>query len=183
MILLLLAWLYLAATAVPIGIALLATAGAGCRFSLWLALWAGLAAQAFVLQLAAAFVALYPAAMAVTTVMAMVAVVARWIDVHDQVRGALEKLTYLNIAIVAALSTAVAYVAAGPVLLYDSGLYQIQVLRWLAGHGLVPGVGLLDVRLGIPSAWLAVVAPFDAGPFQGRLAATVNGYVILLIAA
>lgn len=180
MLLLALAWLYLAATGFPTGVALLSATGASFSANTWFVLWSGLLLQALALQLLALFAPLYQVAFVVT---ASVAVIAAVMCRHDLgvLVGRVSALTRLQIVSIGLVACAVAYIAAGPVLLYDSGLYHIQVLRWLVGHGIVWGVGLLDARFGIPSDWFALAAPFDAGPFQGRLATAANGYIVLLV--
>ncbi len=63
---------------------------------------------------------------------------------------------------------------------YDTGLYYYQLIRWLSQYGTVPGLALIFRTLGYSSSWFALAAPFDFGPFQGRVAGLVGGLAILL---
>ena len=38
---------------------------------------------------------------------------------------------------------------------YDSGLYHIQDIKWLATFGLVPGLALIHSRFGFVSSWFS----------------------------
>lgn len=66
---------------------------------------------------------------------------------------------------------------------YDTGLYHYQLTRWLAEYGTVPGLSLIHIVFGFSSSWFALAAPFDFGPFQGRVAALLGGLAIFLCLA
>jgi hypothetical protein len=63
---------------------------------------------------------------------------------------------------------------------YDTGLYHYQLTRWLAEYGTIPGLSLIHIVFGFSSSWFALAAPFDFGPFQGRVAALLGGLAIFL---
>lgn len=63
---------------------------------------------------------------------------------------------------------------------YDTALYHYQFVRWLSEFGTVRGFALLQERFGTSSSWFALAAPFDFGPFQGRVAGLTGGLAILL---
>jgi hypothetical protein len=63
---------------------------------------------------------------------------------------------------------------------FDTGLYHYQQTRWLSRFGTIPGLALLHFRFGFSSSWFALAAPFDSGPFQGRVAGLVGGLAIFL---
>jgi hypothetical protein len=64
--------------------------------------------------------------------------------------------------------------------LVDTGLYHYQLVRWLSEYGTVLGLALIHSRLGFSSSWFALAAPFDFGPFQGRISGLLDGLVIFL---
>ena len=74
----------------------------------------------------------------------------------------------------------VAWDAAGPVQLYDTGFYHYQVVRWLHQFGTVPGMGLLYYRLSFSSSWFALTAALDFGPWQGRAVAVANSLALAI---
>ena len=63
---------------------------------------------------------------------------------------------------------------------YDSGLYHVQVIKWLSKFGLVPGLALFHGRFGVISSWFALPAPLNHGLFQGRIS-TLPGALCLLL--
>lgn len=63
---------------------------------------------------------------------------------------------------------------------YDTGLYHYQFVRWLSQYGTVRGFALLQERFGVSSSWFALAAPFDFGPFQGRVSGLTGGLAIFL---
>lgn len=76
---------------------------------------------------------------------------------------------------------AVAFYGVQPVTLYDTGLYHFQMLRWLAQVGTVPGLALLFHPFGYPSSWLALAAPWEAGPLAARAAAVTGTFAFFLL--
>jgi hypothetical protein len=63
---------------------------------------------------------------------------------------------------------------------YDTGLYHYQLMRWLAEYGTVPGLALIHFRFGFSSSWFALAAPFDCGPFHGRISGLFGGLAVFL---
>jgi hypothetical protein len=63
---------------------------------------------------------------------------------------------------------------------YDTGFYHYQLTSWLAEYGTIRGLALLHIVLGYSSSWFALAAPFDFGPFQGRIAGLLGGLAIFL---
>jgi hypothetical protein len=63
---------------------------------------------------------------------------------------------------------------------YDTALYHYQFVRWLSEFGTVRGFALLQERFGTSSSWFALAAPFDFGPFRGRIAGLTGGLAIFL---
>jgi hypothetical protein len=52
---------------------------------------------------------------------------------------------------------------------YDTALYHQQAVKWLAEHGLVRGVALVNFRFGFVSSWFALAAPLNHGITAGRV--------------
>lgn len=63
---------------------------------------------------------------------------------------------------------------------YDTGLYHYQQTHWLSEYGTIPGLALILTQFGYSSSWLALAAPFDFGPFQGRISGLVGGLAVFL---
>ena len=185
MIAMLTVWVVLAAVTLPVGLFLVALTGEAkprgpIERDVTVALWIGLFAQSVLLLLLAVAAPLYPWGCLAMPVAAVLAGIARRHDLAALIRK-LIALPRVAPAAIIVLAAAVAFVSTSRISNYDSALYHIQFMRWLARDGLVPGLGLLHIRLGIPSSWFALAAAFDAGPLQGRMAAAVNGYAVLLI--
>src|SRR5262245_142922 len=72
-----------------------------------------------------------------------------------------------------------AYISQPP-LNYDTGLYHLQSILWLARHGAVPGVALIHDRLGYTSSWFALAAPFHHGALELRSFAILGGFVVAI---
>jgi hypothetical protein len=88
-----------------------------------------------------------------------------------------------NYAVLAGIAILAAIAALGStriVWAFDTGLYHYQIVRWLAEYGTVRGLALLHFRLGFSSSWFALAAPFDFGPFQGRISGLFGGLAIFL---
>ena len=181
MLSLLCVWLFLTLVSFPVGAALVHVVGCRPMPGPWTALWVGFFMQTLLLQIVAAFFPLYPAAFFVMPAVALIACVAGSRTVWPS-WARVDRGTHASFIGVCIIALSVAYIVAGPILYYDTGLYHIQFMRWIARDGLVPGLDLLEMRLGIPTDWFAIAAPFDSGPFQGRMAAAANGYVVVLMA-
>ncbi len=63
----------------------------------------------------------------------------------------------------------------------DTGGYHYPLTRWLAEHGVTPGLALLQLQYGYASPWYAFVAPFEAGYWQGRIGCA-GGFPLALLA-
>jgi hypothetical protein len=64
--------------------------------------------------------------------------------------------------------------------LVDTGLYHYPLVRWLSDYGTVAGLALINSGFGSSSSWFALAAPFDFGPFQGRISGLLDGLAIFL---
>lgn len=86
--------------------------------------------------------------------------------------------TYLGIA---ALALGVAAYCSQVVVWVDSGLYHVQMAKWLSEFGIVPGMGLIHARFGFVSAWFALPAMFNAGGLEGRTTSFPGALCLLLM--
>ena len=80
------------------------------------------------------------------------------------------------------VSLAVAFAAATPVYLFDTGLYHYPHIKWLATYGEVPGLSLLHDRFGLTTSWFTIPASLDHGIFAGRTSSLLNGFAFALLA-
>jgi hypothetical protein len=63
--------------------------------------------------------------------------------------------------------------------LEDAGGYHWNIVQWLNAHGVVPGLGLFQIRLATASSWLALTAALNFGPLEERVLAMANGALFL----
>lgn len=86
----------------------------------------------------------------------------------------------------AGASTAVAYLAykaLGPATNYDTGLYHLGTIRYLADFGTVPGVANLFFPFGYSNSWFSVAALASASPWHDSGMRLVNGLLVVLVLA
>jgi hypothetical protein len=100
--------------------------------------------------------------------------------VRQDIRASVHIIKTRLLFVFALLAVAAAWDAAGLVEAYDTGLYHYQLTRWLSQFGTIPGLALLHHELGLSSSWFALAAPFDVGPFRGRISGLLDGLAIFL---
>jgi hypothetical protein len=95
--------------------------------------------------------------------------------------------TWLSTALFVALCVVAGLALSQSVLVnYDSGLYHLPFIHWIAEAGSVPGLANLHYRFGFNSTWLTSAAlfsnspDFSHGPFIWSIAVTVLLYGALL---
>ena len=142
------------------------------------ATWLGLLAIASALLGLSVIVPLTPDIGALVAVLAIAALSIR--SVRSDLRCWLRYLTWPVAVGLSILCVIVALNSTRTVEAYDTGLYHYQFVRWLAQFGTVRGLALLQERFGVASSWFALAAPFDFGPFQGRVSGLTGGLAILL---
>jgi len=181
-----LAWLVLGGIGWAIGAALLhnLTGSAFPRRGdrAYLSLWLGIVVLASSLMAVSLVVPLSPwAGSATAAVLGAVALGQRGgrTELRRQWQGLQARRGWAIASGVFAL--AVAFYGVQPVTLYDTGLYHFQMLRWLAQVGTVPGLALFFYPLGYPSSWLALAAPWEAGPLAARSASVTGTLVFFLL--
>ncbi|MEL4897306.1 LIC_10190 family membrane protein [Crocosphaera sp. Alani8] len=63
---------------------------------------------------------------------------------------------------------------------FDSGLYHLGSIHWMAKFGAVPGIALIHSKLGFTSSWFAFSAPLVWNWTEGKVGAISNGYLLLI---
>lgn len=66
---------------------------------------------------------------------------------------------------------------------YDSGLYHIQTIAWLAEYGSVPGLALIHHPFGYTNAWFALIAPLKIEWLQDHFLMGMNGFIFYIMMA
>jgi len=79
------------------------------------------------------------------------------------------------------VAVAMANVATAQPVIYDSGLYHLNVVSWVSLFPVVPGLGLLHSRLAYNNASLLFVALLDQGVFDHKSHQIANGILIFLM--
>ena len=72
---------------------------------------------------------------------------------------------------------------AGPLTLYDSGMYHAPTVEWFKTYPVVPGLGNLHGRLAFNPSGLLFAAMIDRGPFASGANHLANGFVLVLLVA
>src|SRR5271157_749148 len=143
------------------------------------ATWLGLLTLASALLGLSVITPLGPAAgFGLFAILAIVALSMR--PVRLGLRQWLRYLTWPIVLGLGCLFVVAALNSARTVQAYDTGLYHYQFVRWLSQYGTVRGFALLQERFGVSSSWFALAAPFDFGPFQGRVSGLTGGLAIFL---
>src|SRR5579871_702632 len=183
MLFLFLSWLFLSALGTAIGAALLsafqisAFQHSGDR--LIVAVWLGLLVESSALLALSVFLPLTPA-VSFTALIVLAAGSLLVPGARHDLKGWLAGLNRPLILGTGFLSLSAAFNSTRIVEAYDTALYHYQFVRWLSQFGIVRGFALLQERFGTSSSWFALAAPFDFGPFQGRVAGLTGGLAILL---
>jgi hypothetical protein len=63
---------------------------------------------------------------------------------------------------------------------YDTGLYHYSAIQWFGRFGIVPGIALINSRLGFVSAWFTLPAFFNHGVLETRVIALPGGFILCL---
>lgn len=183
MLLSLICWLLLTASAVVVGSAILTVArypdfrNIGDRFIV--AAWLGLLTFASALLGVSIFLPLQPGiSFALLGTMTVLAAGSQRFRARLKLpSGRWDYWGFAGIGILAAIA---ALGSTRLVWAFDTGLYHYQLVRWLSQYGTVRGLALLHFRFGFTSSWFALAAPFDFGPFQGRISGLFGSLAIFL---
>lgn len=68
-------------------------------------------------------------------------------------------------------------------ILYDSGLYHFNVIRWINTYSIVPGLGNLHGRLAFNQSFFTYVAALNFYPYFGHGRSLANSFLFLLVIA
>ena len=185
MICLVIAWVALAAATFPVGYQLCSRLGfpRGARGddSIFLSIWIGTGALALAAFAAAFLLPLSPGVSAFLGIAFLMAWAARGAR-----KIACEGLSYVFSQFrveVFLIPIAVAFVCTKPINWYDTGLYHLQLMKWLREFGLVNGIALVQHRFGYVSSWFAFSALLSSPVPAGRLVAAGNSFIFLVALA
>jgi hypothetical protein len=183
MLLNLVSWLLLTVSGAMVGSAILTIAKCpdfrhfGDQFIT--AAWLGLLTFATILLGLSIFLPLRPG-ISFTLLAMLTALAACFKRARDLLKFPRPGRTNSAIAGVAILAAIAALNSTRLVQAYDTGLYHYQLVRWLSEYGTVPGLALIHFRFAFTSSWFALAAPFDFGPFRGRISGLFGGLAIFL---
>ncbi|GAB4513934.1 MAG: hypothetical protein OHK0046_15310 [Anaerolineae bacterium] len=89
---------------------------------------------------------------------------------RDLLRLARRVVPYWWFVVLVALFTVwIANRAIGEPVIYETGLYHINVVQWSVAYPVVPGLGNLHSRLGFSNAYFLFAAVLEAGPWTERV--------------
>ncbi|MBD2036598.1 hypothetical protein H6F76_16425 [Leptolyngbya sp. FACHB-321] len=67
-----------------------------------------------------------------------------------------------------------------PIGWFDTGLYHLGAIKWLAHYGFVPGLALVNEKFGFISSWFAFSAPLIPNFLGNHIGAVSNGFLLVL---
>lgn len=76
-----------------------------------------------------------------------------------------------------AITIAVAGFTTQQIIWFDTGLYHLGSIHWMAEFGAVPGVALINSKFGFTSSWFAFSAPLIFDWSGDNIGAVSNGYL------
>lgn len=145
-----------------------------------LSTWIGLLTLANIFLAVSLFKPLSPVVVICTTLLLLVLSLALGRN-RIALRTLIQKPISGNLVGITALGLGVAAYCTQVIVWYDSGLYHVQVIKWLSEFGLVPGLGLVHSRFGFISSWFTLPASLNHGMFESRIAALPGALCLLLL--
>ncbi|MBL1211116.1 LIC_10190 family membrane protein [Geminocystis sp. GBBB08] len=79
------------------------------------------------------------------------------------------------------IASAIALFTTQQIIWFDTGLYHLGSIRWIAEFGSVRGVTLINSKFGFTSSWFAFSAPLILDWENGKISAISNGFLMLVI--
>lgn len=71
--------------------------------------------------------------------------------------------------------------SARPITWFDSGVYHLGAIHWLSDYGFVPGLALINNKLGFISSWFAFSAAITPSFLGDRIGSVSNTFLIVLV--
>jgi len=71
--------------------------------------------------------------------------------------------------------------ATGAISPYDSGLYHLQIIKWISTHPVIPGLGNLHGRFAFNNSSFLYFALIDIGPWSNKSYHIANGVLLLVL--
>ena len=183
MLFLLIVWIIIAIPCFLMGAAILSLMNTfvfertGDRFVL--SIWLGILVFAIIFQFISLFSPLLPI-VGVVIFLSGCLVPLKLKVVRDELSELKSAISGRWLMIGAAPVLALALYASQPPDYFDTGLYHLQVIQWLAKYGAVPGAALIHDRFGFTSSWFALAASLHHSAFQLRSVAILGGFVIAM---
>ena len=134
------------------------------------ATWLGLLVLVNLLLALSLFAPLSPLVTATAILLLLGAALARQ-KTRTELACACRQVSAANLVGVLVVMLGAAAYCSQVIVWYDSGLYHVQVVKWLSGYGLVPGLALIHSRFGFISSWFTLPAIFNHGVVAGRMMA------------
>ena len=174
-------WTFLLFICFGSGITLLGLLKADCFESrgdrLIVAIWLGITMLSVVFLSISLFV---PLSLSITLPIALLLAGVPWL--FPQFRSEIVTLfSRPAIAFWFTLQFGVALLTTKEVTWYDSGLYHVGKIRWLAEYGTVPGLYLIQDRFGWNSSWFAFSAVLNPTFVDYRATAVANGFIVAIV--
>ena len=185
MIVILLAALFSAVCGLVIGTSVLGRLDAGQVINrsgdrAMVATWLGLLVLVNLLLALSLFAPLSPLVTATAVLLLLGAVLTRQ-KTRAEIARACRQVSAANLVGVLAVLLGAAAYCSQVIVWYDSGLYHVQVVKWLSEYGLVPGLALIHSRFGFISSWFTLPASFNHGPLAGRMMALPGALCLSLV--
>jgi hypothetical protein len=183
-------WLVLAAVLVGWGLLLIwglrrsGGASFGGVLSVFQTLWLGYAGLLCFLQLLSLVLPIADIALVLSLPPAIAGFVLQRRIVRRRLRALRSRRRLLVTAtcVIVLAAIVVDYVASDLVRWYDTGLYHLQAVKWIAEYGVVPGLGNLHMRFGYNNSVHVFGAYVDAY-WQGMSAHVTNGFFLTAVLA
>jgi len=144
------------------------------------ATWLGLLVLVNLLLVLSLFAPLSPSVTAAAVLLLLGAALARQ-ETRTELGHVCRQVSAANLIGVLTVMLGAAAYCSQVIVWYDSGLYHVQVVKWLTEQGLVPGLALIHSRFGFISSWFTLPALFNHGFLAGRVMALPGALCLALV--
>lgn len=103
------------------------------------------------------------------------------LNIYKAVRHLLQKFDYRKALVYIILALFVSFLANLPVVWYDTHLYHLNSVRWLADYGTVRGLANLHTRLGVNNITFILAAIMDNGIFNSASSHIANSFLFSVL--
>jgi hypothetical protein len=145
-------------------------------------IWLGLAVAVMFAQLWHFVLPINAACTSVLVIASLPGLWLLWKERHDMTLHHKDLLFWGGLLLLIALIAA-SHVAVRSIIVSDTRLYHLNVVRWNNEFPVVPGLANLHQRFGVNSTWLLYSSLLDIGWAEGRSAWLVSGLPLMLVMA